>query len=270
MDDYLYHYTNVETLALILSNRTLRFNSLENVDDLQEKVARDLKKLGSCIFVSCWTEESEERIPMWKMYGSLEAGVRIKLCKYPFQEKDDITEGLNEVAPGRVLGDNKGLPKALFSMAEMIRFGFATPFLQQRKILYKVEYTSEENKLYPTLVKEDQEWASIDLGKLGICKNLGWSFQKEWRYILRLLPLDYSSDNIVKSFLSSMNAMKNDSLRLPFSYIDREISGEAFSGMEITLSPKISAGNRVIVKSLVEKYNPSATIVESSFYGLIR
>lgn len=34
--DYLYHYTNVETLALILANRTIRFNALNKMDDLQE------------------------------------------------------------------------------------------------------------------------------------------------------------------------------------------------------------------------------------------
>ena len=29
---YLYHYTNIETLALILKNRTIRFNSLDRMD----------------------------------------------------------------------------------------------------------------------------------------------------------------------------------------------------------------------------------------------
>ncbi len=31
--DYLYHYTSIENLALILKNKTIRFNSLINVDD---------------------------------------------------------------------------------------------------------------------------------------------------------------------------------------------------------------------------------------------
>ncbi len=35
--DFLYHYTSIETLALILSNRTFRLNSLDQMDDLQEK-----------------------------------------------------------------------------------------------------------------------------------------------------------------------------------------------------------------------------------------
>ena len=36
--EYLYHYTNIETLALILKNRTIRFNSLDRMDDLQKKL----------------------------------------------------------------------------------------------------------------------------------------------------------------------------------------------------------------------------------------
>lgn len=36
MNQYLYHYTSIETLALILKNRTIRFNNLQNVDDPEE------------------------------------------------------------------------------------------------------------------------------------------------------------------------------------------------------------------------------------------
>ena len=44
--DFLYHYTNIETLALILSNHTFRFRSLDQMDDLQEKETSDLKNVG--------------------------------------------------------------------------------------------------------------------------------------------------------------------------------------------------------------------------------
>ena len=43
---YLYHYTNIETLALILKNRTIRFNSLDRMDDLQEQQTADVKNIG--------------------------------------------------------------------------------------------------------------------------------------------------------------------------------------------------------------------------------
>ena len=69
--DFLYHYTNIETLALILSNHTFRFRSLDQMDDLQEKETSDLKNVGQFCFISSWTDDSTESIPMWNMYSSL-------------------------------------------------------------------------------------------------------------------------------------------------------------------------------------------------------
>ena len=99
-EDYLYHYTNTETLALILSNKTIRFNSLNNVDDLQEQETSDVKNFGQYCFVSCWTDDAEESIPMWKMYGNFTSGIRIKMKKYPFLERATVPylseDGLEE------------------------------------------------------------------------------------------------------------------------------------------------------------------------------
>lgn len=36
MQTIIHHYTNIETLSLILKNRTLRFNRLDRVDDPEE------------------------------------------------------------------------------------------------------------------------------------------------------------------------------------------------------------------------------------------
>ncbi len=48
--DYLYHYTSIETLALILSNKTLCFNNLLNVDDIEEAETSDMGKIWAiCI-----------------------------------------------------------------------------------------------------------------------------------------------------------------------------------------------------------------------------
>ena len=41
--EYLYHYTSVDSLALILKNRTIRLNPLDKMDDLQEKKTKDIE-----------------------------------------------------------------------------------------------------------------------------------------------------------------------------------------------------------------------------------
>ena len=54
-----------------------------------------------------------------------------------------------------------------------------------------------------------------------------------------------------------------------FPYYDLEIDATAFKQMEITLSPRISPANRIIAETLLEKYNPAATIKPSVLTGLL-
>ena len=95
--DFLYHYTSIETLALILSNRTFRLNSLDQMDDLQEKETSDIKNIGQFCYISSWTDDETESIPMWKMYSSLDSGVRIKLKTNPFKLFENTPESIKEV-----------------------------------------------------------------------------------------------------------------------------------------------------------------------------
>lgn len=66
----IYHYISIETLCLILKNRTLRFSTLSNVDDLNvddldEGETKEFEFAKQYLFVSCWTEEISESIPQW-------------------------------------------------------------------------------------------------------------------------------------------------------------------------------------------------------------
>lgn len=75
----IYHYTTLETLALILKNRTLRFNNVKNMNDPEESVTEDFKSsLQNYTFISCWTQNPEESIPLWQMYSDSAHGVRLE------------------------------------------------------------------------------------------------------------------------------------------------------------------------------------------------
>lgn len=108
---YLYHYTSIETLALILKNRSIRFNSLDRMDDLQEKEANDIRNIGQFIYVSAWTSDQMESIPMWNMYASLNAGIRIQLQCNPFYIFNNTAQDLQKVAKMNVIDETQDKKK---------------------------------------------------------------------------------------------------------------------------------------------------------------
>jgi hypothetical protein len=65
----VFHYTSLESLALILKARTLRFTRLDRVDDVSEAQQLAGINFGQYFFVSCWTQETKESIPQWNMYS---------------------------------------------------------------------------------------------------------------------------------------------------------------------------------------------------------
>lgn len=179
--DYLFHYTNIESLALILKNRTFRFNSLDKMDDLQEKETADIKNIGQFCYVSSWTEDNTESIPMWNMYSSLKSGVRIRLRRNPFKVYDNSASELESVLKSPVTDNTNGNPlQTIISLSEMFSKGFFSAQAMTKDLLHRVEYTPDPNKLYPKLLQTDNERFSIALGELGKYKNIHWEFQREW------------------------------------------------------------------------------------------
>lgn len=70
MQECIYHYTSIESLALTLKNRTIKFNRLDNVDDINETQFLDHygRTFSQYMFISCWTENSEKNLAFWNMY----------------------------------------------------------------------------------------------------------------------------------------------------------------------------------------------------------
>ncbi len=59
----IHHYTSIETLALILKHKTIRFNRLDQVDDMEESMNGSETtgtKLRQYIFFSCWIQDKKD------------------------------------------------------------------------------------------------------------------------------------------------------------------------------------------------------------------
>lgn len=265
----LYHYASLDTLALILHNRTIRFSRLDKVDDPQEQRSADSQNLGKMKLVSCWTSSDEESIPMWREYAGAECGVRIQMKSYPFKQYSVSNESLNKLSSKAVLnapgGSFDGLHLPLEDFWDKNYLFFETA--RNIEMLHEVEYTNDESLLFPKVIKAFENGGLVaDLNAPGVHKTTAWSYQKEWRYILTAVPIGIDSvingrlDQIVRA--NDVILDKRDPGIPP--YYDLVISDEAFSSMKIVSSPKMTPGNRVILNTLIEKYAPGIEVADSS------
>lgn len=263
--EFLYHYTTVESLAMILSTQSIRFSPLGKLDDRYEESTKEMFNPGRFIFISSWMGSEEESIPMWNQYSQMESGVRIKLPSLPFEQYQvSNQEGGNFQS---VIPDKETYNSPWFLVNRRLESS-----------LIKVEYTNDEEKINPRLVfpkersDEDSTNMVINFGILGRYKKMCWSYQEEWRFRLMFIPVGYremsrNQDIIGQIFWDRLHDLN---YRLPFDYYFLKLSEEALTEMEVTLSPKITEGNRVIVESLRDKYNPKMKIHNSNLQHDIR
>lgn len=248
MNEYLYHYTSIETLALILKNRTIRFNNLLNVDDPEEAETKDLGLSGKHCLVSCWTKSSEDILPMWNMYTPGMKGVRIKMRINPFKQ---YTYNKGEMHfSEKVLSciDYKGdCTKKVTIIAEC-------------PLTVEVMYTDDEDLLHPQIKSQTEDKISISFEKLGRYKRKYWAFQNEYRYIIRTAP--WTMDEMEKvttidEHIHLFNRLLDKDNKQICDEIYLDLADDVFDDMEILLAPKTSDAEYIIVQALLEKYCPN-------------
>ena len=254
-NEFLYHYTSSKTLKLILENKTICFNNLLAVNDKNESESFEFGKIGKMYFVSCWTSENEESIPMWNMYADNMSGVRIKMPKYPFIKY--------HYKKGECLSLNEGNSfidyRTLFAENKVI----VTPDSPK---LYKIEYTDEINKIYPKILSHTSEKISYSLDELGKYKGKEWSFENEYRYLIKILPISYSeiifmNDNIVKDI---NKRMQDDDYLMPINRYFLKVRDDVIDNIEITLGPKISEDEESHINNIVKKHCKNGIIKKSN------
>ena len=268
----IFHYTTIDSLALILKNKTLLFNRLDCVDDLEEgEVESSGIKLGRYIFVSCWTESSEESIPIWKMYAGDGMGVRIGMERDMFKRfyiENPIWGGQQWRGSMWQL-----LPPSEFEDESY----FVLPFLSfdDNSIFYnKIQYvddvfekTKDAAKMEPT--GDGKANATVMIGEIGKYKHKRWAFQEESRFRIHIFPINPLLVDPNEVGTVAMQALFQNK-QLPFTKYFMHLNEEVLSNIEITLSPTANDGHRAIIESLKLLYAPNATIKESSLGRLMK
>ena len=265
--EYLYHYTSLETLALILENRTLCLNNLTCVDDMDEAETADMGKFGRFVNVSCWTSDKKESIPLWKMYTPDMHGVRIKLPPFPFKKYtyhkgeyffSDSKDAETYINVERVYNDNRAI------------------IVADQPRLIKVEYTDDLSLLFPKIetvsltpdpitgkVNYSINFSYLTVGKY---KMTTWEFQKEWRYIMTCIPvgMQEAGSKTFKLQRELLTRLKDPSQKAPYEKFFLDLDENAVQEMEVLFGPRMTDAEKILTKALLEKHGLAGRYSESS------
>lgn len=274
----IYHYTSIESLALILKTRKLRFSRLDGVDDVQEAQRHAEIDFGKFFFVSCWTQQAEESIPQWSMYSREMQGVRIEMPSYPF-----FDEPLRP-KPGWEGVVWNGEIRSPLSFESIWGNGyFVVPmFLSREHFAGPVEYVENVEELYANSIRREiKPGGNVNLKIDGLPflprkKSRDWAFQKEYRFSLFVLPslplpawgpgtTEFSNEvgqHMSNSFINNVDP--------GIRHVDVPLSDDALRHLVVRTGPLISPGGLTCVEALVRTFAPEASIEESSLSGAIR
>lgn len=262
----IYHYTSIQTLALILHYKTMRFNRLDRVDDVEEAAYGSGPyniNLSQYHFVSCWTKSNEENLALWNMYTRYK-GVRIGLESVPFK-----TYKVND--------------KFTSLLKSPMKFGtdyFASSF-NNPTTLYDIEYVDNpKEKVAKLAIPTNNGGMIFDTTHVGIYKRKEWAMQQESRFKLNVSPVNYheafnalmkdpsNPTNVMIKLFDSIGPSLGANKPISTKYIDLPLDEDKLQHIEVMLGPLTTVADRIIVESLVKPYSNS-NICESIFKGKI-
>jgi Protein of unknown function (DUF2971) len=272
----IYHYTSVESLALILKTRKLRFTRLDRVDDVREAQRHIGIQFGQYFFVSCWTKEPLESIPQWNMYSKEMQGVRIDFPQYPFQSVSmKPTRDVGMEITGDALGP--------LTFEEMLGpEHFVLPlFAQGSHFAGDVQYVEDVEAVYRssiTTTPGSYGRANVQIASLPTLaryKSSDWQFQKEYRFVLTVIPIpkinsDGFTNRNLGQALDNFPAAFMNNVDPGIEYIDVPLADDAFKSLTIRTGPLCPLGSQVCVQALVSSLAPDAKIEKSQLWGAIR
>lgn len=265
----LYHYTTIDSLAMIMSSRSIKFNRLDKVDDMEERTESQNVQLWQYVFVSCWTENEEESIPLWRMYSGNAHGVRIGLDIDMFE--DHVIGGSN--VPPYI--PHEGFMVRKIPAQDLFRYDYFVLPISAKfdekscdTLFYsRVKYVDDVHEMVKDafqLKKTDATHASsnIAFGEIGKYKNKRWAFQEESRFRLVIFPFNPILCNPHEVATIAVNSIRNNT-PLPISEYYLKLRTEALNNIEITLHPNATPSDSIIVKALCDKYTNNAIVKPS-------
>lgn len=272
----IHHYTCINTLSLILKHQSIRFNRLDRVDDLSESSSYGEYNLGVFLFVSCWTDSNTESIPLWHMYTDEMRGVRISLERdWMYYRPLSPNPKYNLIKQGTLYAP---VPfERFFNDNYMI----LPNLLQRDKILKRMHYVDDPSAYLKDVVDLSAQpdgttkMTLKEVNDFATYKQKVWSFQKEVRFVLFILPTipipsdGFSNERYLSALPSHMmnSIIKGNGPNLTDFYID--IDPKVLDNVVVTLGPLCNEGDEIVVDSLLKKYTSNGVMRKSELTGTI-
>ena len=264
----IYHYTSIQTLALILKSRSIRFNRLDFVDDLEESAYPSGNKglnlnLSKFVYVSCWTKNAEENLALWNMYTN-NRGVRIAFNDNPFVCYQNTPNFYSFCESLVTIGED-----------------YIMSALNNEAKPHEIIYVDSPKDKIKDLIKEGNRFIHMNTRDLGLYKDSHWRFQNECRF--RIILYHKNEELIRKCMTNSGNQIFDQIWGLLISLMPALAKGPAIketelymklnedvlNHIEVMLGPQTTDADKYIVENLLAEF-PQHTLTESHFRGKIR
>lgn len=265
--EHIFHYTSLESLALILKSGKIRFTRLDRLDDVTEAQRIAGIDFGKYVLVSCWTQEAEDNLPQWHMYGAGMGGVRLQLPKQVFlQVPYVVPKGLSGIEVNDLYLSPISFEQGMADQC------LVTPLLFEHELAGPVEYVDDvrqavERHLLAGVDAQGSPTTTISkAGRVVRYKAKTWSFQSEYRFVLAALPTLGHPSLGVGNVVTALRTGVDHGLH----YFDVPFAPNALENLVVRTGPLCTPGAVACIEALLSKWAPKATIEETPLAGSIR
>lgn len=234
----IYHYTTLESLKLIVSNSTIRLNLLANMDDMTEGYTPDFGSWAKYIYVSSWSKDSAENIPLWYMYTDKMKGIRIEAESDFLQlEEQDKTERILNITNDNLVA-------------------FRLCYGENNSFLCDVNYEGMYMPRLDSSIEGKRGFINNNIYEIGKVKPKAWSFQNEVRFRLIGISKKYMvgyGEFLFHKVLNSIYAEKDNDIQ----YADIKFDIAKFNNANFILGPACTEEDYIELEKVIAEYLPN-------------
>ena len=253
----LSHYTNVEALLKILSEKKLKANRIDYMDDLQEKrfIQEAFDQNETIPYVVCFDNTLAENIALWYMYTKNDTGIRITFFADKKYNRDIFKSLFVEGADIEAYKQGQEKP-VLFSQFRSTRGEYVYQKVYVNTKISDVIYNEAIANYYKPFPASDiKDWLIY-----AVLKAKEWRFQHETRVVADFELFDYVQGKIE-------NIPRFEYLKLPIWF-------DIISKIEIVFSPWMGEEMKNMIREHVQnmelgEIKDKLIFKNSKFTGLI-